>query len=198
MAPACRREGPVDLGLLDQQRRGGEEVDIADMIAVGLRDRHEGDVGRLQLQLAKLRGQRPCPGRLAHRRGDGPVRDRIGIAGVPQEPLCAVMDEVAAVRELDRLSDIDARRPTRLVRCRIVPAIHHVESVHHLRHGGRGIGYHDRASNKHPVEAHESLRSPLPQASEALVYGGFTFAGSAGRRASGAPHESRGRSREAD
>ncbi len=49
---------PVVLGALDQHGRGRELRDVADVVAVGVRDRHVGDVRRLDAELGELRGER--------------------------------------------------------------------------------------------------------------------------------------------
>jgi hypothetical protein len=107
--------GPVVLGPLDQHGRGREQPDVADVIAVGVGDRHVGDVGRLDAELGELGGQRLGPalddgavGRhQAVRHGGHGIAD----AGVPQQQALAVPDQVAVVGELDRLALIDAGRP---------------------------------------------------------------------------------------
>src|SRR5260370_53879 len=89
------------------------------MVRMRVRDRHVFDVGGLDAELLELGGERlgPAPRRrgafalLAIRHGG----DCIGDAGVPQEPALGVVDQVAIVRDVERLADIDAGRPARLV-----------------------------------------------------------------------------------
>ena len=46
-----------------------------------------------------------------------------------------MLDEHAHFGQLDRLADIDSRRPARLIFCRVVAAIHDVEAIGRLRAG---------------------------------------------------------------
>jgi hypothetical protein len=64
-------EGKVELGLLQQERRVGEHVDVADMVAVMMRDRDVLDVGRLDADLGQLARQGLGARRRAERTGDG-------------------------------------------------------------------------------------------------------------------------------
>jgi hypothetical protein len=69
-------------------------------------DRHPLDVGGLDADLGELRGELSGAGSRADRGGHGLVGDGIGVAGVPQQPLLAVADQVAVVGELDRLATL--------------------------------------------------------------------------------------------
>src|SRR6202040_2772100 len=106
-------KSPVDLSLLDQQCRGRKQVDIADMVAMSVRYGDKGDVRGLQLELPELGGQLLCARCMADGCVDRLVGDRVWIAGVPKQPLLAVLDKHAHVGQLDRLSAIDSPRPTR-------------------------------------------------------------------------------------
>src|SRR5207249_2023133 len=58
-------------------------------------------------------------------------------AGVPQQQAPVMADQVAVVRELDRLALVDAGRPARLVLADVAPAVEHVEALHPgARHAG--------------------------------------------------------------
>src|SRR5438270_10589361 len=78
-------KSPVDLSLLDQQRRGRKQVDIADMVAMSVRNGDKGDVRGLQVELAELSGQLLCAGCMADGCVDRLVGDRVWIAGVPKQ-----------------------------------------------------------------------------------------------------------------
>ena len=54
--------------------------------------------------------------------------------------LMAVPDEVAIIRDVDRHTDIDARRPARLIRRAGVSAIEHIEPLDRGRRGRRRDG----------------------------------------------------------
>src|SRR5262249_50101842 len=73
--------------------------------------------------------------------------DRIGKAGIPEEPALGVMDEIAIVRKLYRHADIDAGRPARLIGCRCLAAIKDVELVNTRRGSGKRAE-RDRASSQ--------------------------------------------------
>src|SRR5262249_36622668 len=105
-------KSPVDLSLLDQQCRGRKQVDIADMVAMSVRYGDKGDVRGLQVELAELGGQLLCARCMADGCVDRLVGDRVWIAGVPKQPLLAVLDQHAHVGHLDRLADIYSRGPS--------------------------------------------------------------------------------------
>ena len=66
---AVGRKRPIIFGLLDQQRRRGKHIDIADMVGMGMRHGDVTDVRRFDSDLVELRGERL---RLApHQRGAG-------------------------------------------------------------------------------------------------------------------------------
>ena len=83
--------------------------DIPYMVAVRMGDGDKSDVRRLKVELAKLGYQLLRARRMANRCVDRSVGDRIGIAGVPQKPLLAVLDEDACVGQLDRFADVNTR-----------------------------------------------------------------------------------------
>src|SRR6516164_2035444 len=58
-------KSPVDFRLLDQQHRGWNLVNVADMVAMGVRDRNEGDVCGLDGDLRELSGERLRTGRVS-------------------------------------------------------------------------------------------------------------------------------------
>src|SRR6266403_192144 len=59
----------------------------------------------------------------------GQVGDRIGVPGIPQHPILAVVDKVAVVAEDGRLPDAHTRRPRANVRDLGLAAIEYVEAV---------------------------------------------------------------------
>src|SRR5690349_13754666 len=97
---------PVDLSLLDQQRRVWKNVDISHMVGVRMGNGDKSEVRWLEVELAKLRSQLLRARRMTNGRVDWLVGDRIGIPGVPQQPLLAVLEEDARVGHLDRLADV--------------------------------------------------------------------------------------------
>ena len=103
------------------------------MVAMSVRYGDKGDVRGLQVELPELGGQLLCARCMADGCVDRLVGDRVRIAGVPKQPLLAVLDKHAHVGQLDRLADIDSRRPARLIFCRVVAAIHDVEAIGRLR-----------------------------------------------------------------
>jgi len=112
---------PFVFGLLNIEHDLREQLDIADMVGMGMRDRHRLDVGGLDAELVELAGERFRPfhvertigaGRALRRRGK-----RVGKAGIPEEPALRVMDQVATSNLISR--DSPARR---LVRCTACPA----------------------------------------------------------------------------
>ncbi len=124
------------------------------MVAMGMRDRDEVHVGRRQLQLGELGGKLLGARRVADRSVDRLVGDGVGIAAVPQQPLRTVLDQIAGVREFDRLADIDAGRPACLVLRGVVAAVHDVQPIDYLRLrgglccGGAGEGDGDGQSDR--------------------------------------------------
>src|ERR1700729_731188 len=114
----CSR--PIVFGLLHIEHGLWEQFDIADVIGMGMRDRHAFDVGWLYSELIELSGERltTLPIRSAvltfqaiRHRGD-----LIGDAGIPEKPAALrVVDEVAVVGDIHRHPDIHAGRPARLV-----------------------------------------------------------------------------------
>src|SRR5207253_9786217 len=64
----------------------------------------------------------------------------VGYAGVPEQQPLGVTDEIAVVRELDRLAFVDPGRPARLVLADVLPAVEHVETLEPTR----GAGQHRR------------------------------------------------------
>ena len=116
------------------------------MIAMGMRDRDEGNVGGLHVELSELCSELLGTARVTGWSIDWSVGNRIGIAGVPEQPLIAVLDQVAGIRKLNGLADIDVGRPARLVLGGVVAAVHDVETVGGLCCGGAG----ERACNGQP------------------------------------------------
>src|SRR5262249_7013548 len=110
-------KSPVDLSLLDQEWRGRKQVDIADMVAMSVRNGDKGDVRGFQFELAELGDQLLRARCMSNRFVDGPVGDRVRVAGVPKQPLLAMLDQHAHIGQLDWLADIDSRRPARLIFC---------------------------------------------------------------------------------
>ena len=145
-----RSEGGVVLGLLDVELGRGEQVGVADVIGVEMR---EGDVGHRcgrDTQRLELRSER-----LAHpqRQQAARRRDAFGLGGdgighprVPEKQPVAMHDEVAVVAELPGDADVDAGRP---VGGDVVglgfTALEHVHAVH--RAGG--VGGVDRTAERH-------------------------------------------------
>src|SRR5215472_18082932 len=80
-------KSPVDLGLLDQECRGRKQVDIADMVAMCVRDGNKGDVRGFKVELAELGDQLLRARRMANGCVDRSVGDRVRVAGVPKQPL---------------------------------------------------------------------------------------------------------------
>jgi len=87
---------PFVFGLLNIEHDLREQLDIADMVGMGMRDRHRFDVGGLDAELVELAGERFRPFhvecavgacRALRRRGK-----RVGKAGIPEEPPLRVMD----------------------------------------------------------------------------------------------------------
>src|ERR1700730_3392330 len=117
------------------------------MVAVRMGDGDKSDARRLKVELAKLGYQLLRARRMANWCVDRLVGDRIRIAGVPQYPLIAVLDEDACVGHLDRLADVNTRRPTRLILCRIVTAVHEINSIGRLCRGRRDDGEQYRGEN---------------------------------------------------
>src|SRR5262249_1068457 len=124
---------PVVFRSLDQHGRGREERDVAHVVAVRVRHRGVGYVGRLGPNLLELGRQG-----LGAAVGDGAVgddhavghrRDRVGDARVPEQEAPIVPDQVAVVGELDGLARVDARRPPRLVLADVLPAVEDVEPL---------------------------------------------------------------------
>src|SRR6516165_5005712 len=102
-------KSPVDLSLLDQECRGRKQVDIADMVAMSVRNGDKGDVRGFQVEFAELSDQLLRARCMANGCVDRPVGDRIRIAGVPKQPLLAVLDQHAHVGQFDWLADIHSR-----------------------------------------------------------------------------------------
>src|SRR5215472_9226697 len=69
-------KSPVDLSLLDQECRGGKQVDIADMVAMSVRNGDKGDVRGFQVELAQLSDQLLRARCMAHGCVEWPVGDR--------------------------------------------------------------------------------------------------------------------------
>src|SRR5215468_2772920 len=126
-------KSPVDLSLLDQEYRGRKQLDIADMVAMSVRNGDKGDVRGFQVELAELSDQLLRARCMANWCVDRPVGDRVRVAGVPKQPLRAMLDQHAHVGHLDWLANIDSRGPARLIFCRVVAAIHDVEAIGRLR-----------------------------------------------------------------
>src|ERR1044071_671018 len=98
---------------LNEQRRGREQFDIADVVRVRVRDREIFDVGRFDTEGIKLTRQRLWSPPVSSLRISGslPIRhscDCIGNAGIPEHPSAAVLDKIAIVDKLHRLALIDA------------------------------------------------------------------------------------------
>ena len=131
------RHGPLVLGALDQDRGGGEERDVADVVAMRVRHGDVGNVGRLDPDLGELRRQRLGPtlgdGAIRHDHAVGHRGNGVGNAGVPEQQPLGVTDEIAVVRELDRLAFVDPGRPPRLVLADILSAVEHVEALEAAR-----------------------------------------------------------------
>src|SRR6185312_10257740 len=87
----------------------------------------DADAGELLDELLRLR-----PGDRAGLGGRARLQT-VGDAGVPQQIIAAVANEVAIVRDVPRLADLDAGRPARLVRRMALAAIHDIEAVAALR-----------------------------------------------------------------
>ena len=94
-----RRRGRkrIPIAFADQERRLRKGCGLADVIAVIVADADELDLFRLQIQLSKLLDQTGLDcgaGRLR------PARVRGGIAGVPDQVLLSMTDQVAARGQL--------------------------------------------------------------------------------------------------
>jgi hypothetical protein len=98
------------LGRLHQESRGGELVEIADMVAMAVGNRDEADVAWLDADPGEVVDQFRFPPRGARRRGVpfGPVGERVRISGIPEQETALVTDQVAVPGIGDRLADIDA------------------------------------------------------------------------------------------
>src|SRR5215472_16502543 len=146
-------KSPVDLSLLDQECRGRKQVDIADMVAMSVRNGDKGDVRGFQVELAELSGQLLRARCMANGCVDRPVGNRVRVAGVPKQPLLAMLDQHAHIGHLDRLADIDPRGPARLIFCRVVSAIHYIEAIGRLRRRryGQPQQYCNRQQRSHDV-----------------------------------------------
>lgn len=143
-------EGPVVFGLLDQHGGGGEHIDIADMVAMGVGDRDEADIGRANADFGQLVGQllRPPPGHGAARRGQavGHGGDPLGDARIPHHPALGMADQIAFIDQADGLADIHAGRPARPVERVALAAIEHIEA---LDPGGAAFGRHGEPQGDH-------------------------------------------------
>jgi len=79
------REGEVVFGLLDEQHRGWELVDVADMVGMCVGDRHIADVGGLEAERGERRDERLVA--VPDERAEGPaiavraIGDRVHDAG---------------------------------------------------------------------------------------------------------------------
>ena len=110
-AARADRRHPLVFRLLHQQRRVREQIQIADMIAMLVRERKVTNVRRLEPELRELAGERFLAGPHA---GSTllPVRhvhDRVGQSRVPQQPTLRVMHQVTVFGHRHRPAGIDAR-----------------------------------------------------------------------------------------
>src|ERR1700730_12352961 len=110
--------GPFVFGFLHIEHARRKHLDIADMVGMGMRDRHRLDIRWFYLKLIELGGQRlratPVNGLWVRwRESVRHRRNRVSDAGVPQEPALRVLDEIAGVDEVHRLAFVDAGRPAR-------------------------------------------------------------------------------------
>jgi hypothetical protein len=103
---------PFVFGLLNIEHDLREQLDIADMVGMGMRDRHRLDVGGLDAELVELAGERFRPFHVERAIGAGRALRRrgkpVGKAGIPEEPALRVMDQVATSNLISR--DSPARR----------------------------------------------------------------------------------------
>ena len=111
-----------------------EKFGIADVVGMSVRNSDELYVRWLDADRGKLRlesfGARPVNVRrriIGRIPSVGHRGDRIGDAGVPEEIAVCVVDQIAADRNVDRLSDVHANRPAGFVGGVALAAIEHVE-----------------------------------------------------------------------
>ena len=104
-----RALGPLEIGLADDQLRGGESGGLAGVVGVHMADPDDGDIGRLHAERRELFGhgdaQRRCEctlsGRSTLERGSKPR--------VPQQIMIHVADEIAAAGDRPRARRIFQR-----------------------------------------------------------------------------------------
>src|ERR1700681_3227195 len=121
--------GPSVFGFLHIEHGRGKHLDIADVIGMGMGDRHCLDIRWLDPKLIELSRQSfgPAPVNGLRIRRWQAVRHGgygIGDAGVPQEPALRVLDEIAGVDEVHRLAFVDAVRPARNIASNALTAIY--------------------------------------------------------------------------
>ena len=83
------------------------------------------ELGRQCLRAAPQHSPGIGRGKAVRHRGD-----RVGDAGVPQEPALGVFDEIAIVDEVHRFAFVEARRPARNITGDSLAAIEDVEFFH--------------------------------------------------------------------
>src|ERR1700694_3790880 len=133
----ARSEVVVIFGLLNEDGYAREQFGVADVVGMRVRNADEANVRRLYANRGKLRLERLRAGPMDVRRGIVGRKpaiwhggDRIGDAGVPEKVILRMMDQEAAVRDVDRLSNVHANRPARLVRRVSLAAVKHIKTVH--------------------------------------------------------------------
>src|SRR6267142_1332876 len=99
--------------------------------------------------------------------------DRIGEASVPEKVISRMLNQEAVVRDVDRLSNIHANRPARLVGGVSLAAVKHIEPVHafcaRLRPASAGQEEHRNGSNNHVHFFHGTTSSNYMRAFVAQI-----------------------------
>src|ERR1700676_204896 len=132
-----RPEVKVKLRLLNDDGCVREQFNIADVCGVGVGNADGAYIGGRDANLAKLRDERlgPGPEDISRRvvRWEPAVwqgGDMVGDTGVPQKVALSVVDQVAVNGDVDRLSDVEARRPAGRLIGRVPPAaVEYIEPV---------------------------------------------------------------------